>query len=290
MIAPAVLGPAAPVGAAVLGFEIVAAASASNDDNSKSVNVTCPVGKVALGGQARAFGSVGKIGLYVNAPTNATVAPAAPTGWQAAAREIEPSASNWGVRVVALCAEVPGLVRVSGVDGPDHDDSKDAEATCPQGLQPVGGGARISGSFDTPFLQGTRPVGTPPGGWSATAEELGGEAAAPWSVQADVLCADQPDVQVASAESPVAPASFNVVYATCPFGTQALGGGGRVVPTSASQMLGLASITYGAAEWEAAATDVGASGLDWSAEALAICSTALTIHADDFESGTTDAW
>jgi hypothetical protein len=63
-----------------------------------------------------------------------------------------------------------------------------------------------------------------------------------------------------------------------------------VVPTSASQMLGLASITYGAAEWEVAGTDVGASGLDWSAEALAICSTALTIHADDFESGTTDAW
>lgn len=287
----ALLGLASPALAGISGFETVAALTGNDSDAAKSVAVGCPEGKVAIARQARAFGSSSKVGLWVDAPTNATVAPAAPTGWQAAAREIVPTDDFWGVRVIALCADVPELVRVSVVDGPGHDDAKSATASCPVGLHPVGGGARISGAFDSPFLQGSRPVGGPTAGWEATAEELGGAANAPWSVQADVLCADVADVQIETAVSPIAPATFYDVDVVCPFPTLALGGGGRVVPTSGSQILGLVALSYWDVDlWKATASDVGGSGLDWQVEAAALCTSAFTLFVDGFESGSTSAW
>lgn len=103
-------GPAGPQGApGTSGLVRVAQTSAVDSATTKSVTVTCPESKRALGG-----GAVITFGTGAGQPSNLALSrsePAVdgsgePTGWVATANETTAVAGTWSVTAVALCATV----------------------------------------------------------------------------------------------------------------------------------------------------------------------------------------
>jgi hypothetical protein len=84
----------------VSGLQRVQNESANDSTSPKAATVQCPAGKVAIGGGAFISPSDGTAVLTVTEPTTS------PAGWQANAAEPTPTASNWKVIAIALCANV----------------------------------------------------------------------------------------------------------------------------------------------------------------------------------------
>jgi hypothetical protein len=91
-------GPAGPPGAS--GLQTVFTTSAVNSTTTRTLTAVCPSGKVAIGGGVSVTPStVTEVGLSTSYLAN-------PTTWTASAREIDATASNWGLNVVVICATV----------------------------------------------------------------------------------------------------------------------------------------------------------------------------------------
>jgi len=94
------VGPAGPAGPAgppgLSAVERVEATSASNSGASKAQTIACPSGKRLLGGGARLNPVLPGVALQQSFPDNDNV-------YQATAREIVATASNWSLTVFAIC-------------------------------------------------------------------------------------------------------------------------------------------------------------------------------------------
>jgi hypothetical protein len=89
----------------VSGYQSVRATSASNSTSPKQVSVDCPAGKRAVGGSARLAGFISEVALTASSGEGSD--PAAPNSWFASAREVGAgTASNWSIRVDAICISV----------------------------------------------------------------------------------------------------------------------------------------------------------------------------------------
>lgn len=96
-------GPAGPPGLSEV--TVVAEWGPSNSDDSKTHMVWCPEGMTALSGGFNISGGGPNIVVRTFHPQTQP-GDSAPTGWQVSAHEIEPTASAWSIRAVAVCAYV----------------------------------------------------------------------------------------------------------------------------------------------------------------------------------------
>lgn len=123
-------------------------------------------------------------------------------------------------------AALPGIVVVSTSLPADSVAKKAAEAACPQGLVPFGGGAEVDGGGDAVRLISSFPAGN---SWVVFAREHADGYAGDWSMRAWVICGKEPPgYQTVSAHADGSLTSA-AVTATCPAGRKVLGVGGSAV-------------------------------------------------------------
>jgi hypothetical protein len=91
-------GAVGPRRADVGGYQVVVNTTASNSVGSKSIGVSCPAGKVVLGGGAQTSPSGTGVPVALNNSYRAGA------GWFAGAKETAPTAVTWFLSVVAICA------------------------------------------------------------------------------------------------------------------------------------------------------------------------------------------
>jgi hypothetical protein len=111
---PGPVGPAGPTGPqgprGVSLLEVVSDSSARDSDTMKNASVTCPGGKLAVGGGASFEGDDSSVFTAPIRMLNSVPHIAGfngkdfSYGWFSAAAEISPYAGNWSIRVYAICA------------------------------------------------------------------------------------------------------------------------------------------------------------------------------------------
>ena len=102
-------GPAGPAGAAgaagaagVSGYEVVTLDGSSSSSSSKGETISCPSSKKVLGGGGGIVNAASHPGvaLDLTGPVSGN------TGWVAQAHEVNSDATNWVIRIWAVCANV----------------------------------------------------------------------------------------------------------------------------------------------------------------------------------------
>ena len=91
-------GAGGPMRADVGGYQVVVKSTASNSVGNKFIGAVCPAGKVVLGGGAQTSPAGAGVPVALNNSYRAGV------GWYAGAKETAPTAVNWLLSVVAICA------------------------------------------------------------------------------------------------------------------------------------------------------------------------------------------
>jgi hypothetical protein len=98
----------------------VSKSSASNSDNKKSVQASCPKGTRALSGGASIGGNPRGVGLE-------QIGPVGTSGWSATASEVRSTSAKWSLTVSITCADVAG--------DPSQSVTTDAGPKGPPGIQ-----------------------------------------------------------------------------------------------------------------------------------------------------------
>ncbi|MEU6073329.1 hypothetical protein [Micromonospora sp. NPDC047074] len=144
----------------VAGLVRVAATSASDSNDFRSVTATCPAGKVLTGTGYELNGVTGE-GVVDDLRPNGGPA-AAPTSVFVGAYEAEAFAGNWSATAYAICANpLPGLVRNSAVSVSNSTDFRSVVATCPAGKVLTGAGYELNGVTGEAVVDDFRPNGGP---------------------------------------------------------------------------------------------------------------------------------
>jgi hypothetical protein len=184
----------------VKAMEIVRAQTALDSAASKSKTANCPAGKSRISGGASLAYSGTNVGLSESGSQAATL-----PGWQAAAREVDATATNWRLVAVAICANVSTETNTADYAGATSWEESTTLLTsaaqvsktlsCPPGKSIVGGGARAIGVLGEPAprdvaLTSSGPTGSSSTstGWTATARETdptGGT----WRLVVTAVCA-----------------------------------------------------------------------------------------------------
>jgi hypothetical protein len=100
-------GPEGPQGPPGLSeIEVVTATSVDDSDGTKSITVTCPAGKRAIGGGGGAtnFTLGNPIATAGTSPSPLSGSP--PNAWFASAHEVSPTSETWSVGARVVCAKV----------------------------------------------------------------------------------------------------------------------------------------------------------------------------------------
>ena len=95
--------PGLPGPAGLTGLQRVSQVSATDSPFEKSVTVSCPAGKRAVGGGANLSGVGTTDGVALRDSY-----PSSDTAWTADAYESDPTPENWTIEVFVLCATVAG--------------------------------------------------------------------------------------------------------------------------------------------------------------------------------------
>ncbi|MEV4663836.1 hypothetical protein AB0J85_18040 [Micromonospora echinofusca] len=183
--------PAGPASAAVPGLVRIAAVSANNSNDFRSVTATCPAGKVLTGTGYEINGALGEVVVDDLRPNGSTVT--APTAVTVGAYEADPFAGNWNVTAYAICANpLPGLIRVTAVSDTDLNDFHAATAACPTGKVLTGTGFEMTGITGEGVVDDLRPNGSPVS--APTAVTVGAYEVdtflSSWNVRAYAICAN----------------------------------------------------------------------------------------------------
>ncbi|MET0939226.1 MAG: hypothetical protein ABWY51_08395 [Gaiellaceae bacterium] len=91
-------GAGGPMRADVGGYQVVVKSTASNSVGNKFIGAVCPAGKVVLGGGAQTSPAGAGVPVALNNSYRAGI------GWYGGAKETAPTAVNWLLSVVAICA------------------------------------------------------------------------------------------------------------------------------------------------------------------------------------------
>ncbi|GIJ80422.1 hypothetical protein SAMN05443287_10465 [Micromonospora phaseoli] len=222
--------PAVPASAAVPGLVRIAAVSATNSTDFRSVTATCPVGKRLIGTGYEINGAFGEVVVDDLRPNGSTVA--APTAVTVGAYEADPFAGNWNVTAYAICANpLPGLVRVTAVSATDSNDFHSATAACPTGKVLTGTGFELTGITGDGVVDDLRPNGGPasaPNAVTVGAYEVDTFLSS-WNTRAYAICAN-PVAGLARITTVSALNSTDSRFstATCPAGKVLTGSGFEV--------------------------------------------------------------
>jgi len=82
----------------VNGVELVSKRGADNSTSSKSVQVNCPAGKIAVGGGGRIVGTVTNIAIHESRQHYGD-----PSAWLLSAHEVNSTADSWVIDADAVC-------------------------------------------------------------------------------------------------------------------------------------------------------------------------------------------
>jgi hypothetical protein len=95
------MGPQGETGpSGMSGAEIVVEQSTVDSTDVRYAQVSCPAGKVAVGGGAQAgVNDTGKLAIVNSSP------PDSMTGWSARAEEVVPTDLDWSLTVRAICVD-----------------------------------------------------------------------------------------------------------------------------------------------------------------------------------------
>jgi hypothetical protein len=218
--------------------------------------VACPSGTVPLGGGVGVH-PVG-VGAHVNGSFPSR------HGWVA---DVSSSRANGVVfDVQVVCARRPDgyAVTTRTVDEPGETQTA-ADAACPAGTRPLGGGARTSADHPAVHLASSAPNG---GGWQA-AQDDGSSVDA--RLTAYAVCGRVAGYVVASGPSATLPGLKTTrIAATCPPHTVPLGGGATSTATTLDVALDETFPDTGA--WDAVLANAGTASA--AATPFAVCARA----------------
>lgn len=191
------------------GYERLIDGTGLDSSSPKAVQVTCPPGKVPIGGGAKIVGAPDSLVLTCNMVSNFLR-----DGWSACAEELFPTDQNWLLLVEVVCADPPpGYTFVSESSSLVQSTGNGASVYCPPGTLVLSGGAWVSpnrgialmGSLalrrvtdgtlpsgGTQFFTGWKALGAPPSGGGYTPE---------WQVVTSALCANGPALLLDGFES-----------------------------------------------------------------------------------------
>lgn len=106
------VGPAGPKGdkgepgpAGMSGFETVTASSLFNSSPERTLSLSCPTGKKIVGGGGGAWGRA-----MISVPAGVALTASQPVDdntWVVAAREVDPTDTEWFLRATISCAGLP---------------------------------------------------------------------------------------------------------------------------------------------------------------------------------------
>jgi hypothetical protein len=245
----------------------VAASSVWDSSTAKSVTAFCPARTHVIGTGAKISGGAGQVvleGVVPNAQlTSVTVS---------AHEDADGTPGIWSVTATAICANVPGLERVSETVASNQYNVRLASASCPYGKKTLGAGGEIIGGYGQVHMQSIEP-NTVSG--IAEAYEGGAGTSNSWSLTAYAICADPPPgyEYVYQGAFTGSATSFGLaVY--CSAGKKLLGTGGLV---GGGAKVGLTAMTPASAPSQGAVAagyeDQYGTSLDWGILAYAICAT-----------------
>ena len=120
------------------GYQLVHSSSTAAPGRARTTDVSCPTGKVALGGGTQVTGGVGDVGIDIaGVPRAATTGPPS-TVTGGAAIDRDGFTGAWALQVTAVCADpLPGL-HVLVQASPVNSASKALHAICPTGEELLG--------------------------------------------------------------------------------------------------------------------------------------------------------
>jgi hypothetical protein len=129
----------------------------------------------------------------------------------------------------ASASTVPSATVTSALTAFDSTATKTAVAKCPTGTRVIGGGGRVNGAQHVVITRQEPGHNATGDSFAVDAREdevgFGGS----WAVQAFAICsAPIAGLQIVSATSPSSSNAFTSLSASCPAGTFALGGGGKI--------------------------------------------------------------
>jgi hypothetical protein len=290
------LAVAAPASGWLRDFSVAQRRSPTSSSVLKSLNVSCPPGKLALGAGALVSPLFGNLGLnYAAPPPGATFA-------RVGAAETDAVAANWTLRGRAFCARFVGASPPLGGAASyvkaveivrrrsslDSQATKTATASCPAGKTAISGGGRLEPlSPSLAFSSMQRLAGGT--GWRVRGQEADAFSAG-WRVHASAICANVttetptndyagptlfgPDLVGSISSNPL-----QSVSRSCPAGTSVVGGGSAVLPPSgqtrpsdvvlaASEPLGTGTT---ASAWLVMARETDPTSRRWRLAARALC-------------------
>jgi hypothetical protein len=243
------------------------ASSVWDSSTAKSVTAFCPARTHVIGTGAKISGGSGQVLLESVVPnaqlTSVTVS---------AHEDADGAPGIWSVTATAICANVPGLERVSKVSTSGSDDTKTASALCPSGKKSLGAGGEITGGNGHVYLMWIEPS-TVDGG--AEAQVARGGASNSWSLTAYGICADPPPgYELVWKYADTGSATSFGLAVSCSPGKRLLGTGGMV---GSGGQIGMTAMTPQSSPSQGAVVagyeDQYGSSFTWSLVAYAICAT-----------------
>jgi hypothetical protein len=127
----------------VPGLERVTNGSPLSSSDSKSVEVFCPAGKLAISGGFDLDGSTTDVAVYRNAPILDEESNE-PIGWTVTAFEVFPTDGLWSADVQVLCADLDVVVS-RGTSGSSSERLRSLTMFCPGRTLALGGGSSLVG-------------------------------------------------------------------------------------------------------------------------------------------------
>ena len=266
-----------PVGAEVRRYEpLTAVRVAAPGHSGLTETVTCPVGKLALGGGARVDGADGLTILTESRPAGGSP----PTGWTASA-ETTASAPGWSLTVHVICGEMSDPTEYSLVE--DQVSTVDGLTTlgCGGNGAPISGGAAI-GSISYSGQPALTGIGLNASGHLSQAraydrEYSGVLEGVDWELASSVVCVETTDQVVVTRTIPQGShgtATPKGLVVTCPNDFLVVGGGARVVGVSQSAVLSGSHPIPGSRAWQAVGHDLellAEHQVPWDLEVTAVC-------------------
>jgi hypothetical protein len=233
----AVVAGAATPAHAVPGLEHVTDSTVSNSDVFKGIRVSCPAGKLVVGGGASIGGGGAEVTVTHFAPLPGG------TGFGAKAYEDKDGfLGNWSLTVHAVCADpLAGYEIQEATSLPASPPEAGVGVSCSAGKDILGTGAEVSPGRGDVILTASVPIDAMQDGVRAIGQETEGGFAGNWTVTAWAICADPvAGHSVEAVSTPFDSTSPKAALVTCPAGTAAHGTG--VLISGGAGEVGLAEI------------------------------------------------